>query len=144
MDKETQKDETEDLATQDVKAQETEVVEVAIVESDAAPEEMPVADIEAARVVELVAASDLDESAHLWVARQIYQTEEAVTQAIEEMKVFIADMTPAGLPFAMGETAAATTAGVPKLLTAEELEERARNRTRGILMEIDSTYAGNL
>jgi len=143
MDKETQT-ETEVLETQDVEAQEAEVIEVAIVESDAAPEETPIADIEAARVAELVAASDLDESAHQWVLGRTYQTEEAVTQAIEEMSSFIADMTPAGQPFAMGESAAATTAGVPKLLTAEEQEQRARERTRAIMKELDPTYAGNL
>ena len=144
MDKETQKDETEDLATQDVEAQEAEVVEVAIVENDAPPEETPVVDIEAARVAELVAASGLDESAHAWVLGLTYQTEEAVAQTIEEMRTFIADMTPAGQPFAMGETAAVTTANVPKVLTAAQLEARARERFVGTLREIDPTYAGNL
>jgi len=141
MDKETQA-ETEVLETQEPKA--AKVIEVAIVESDAPPEETPVTDIEAARVAELVAASDLDESAHRWVLGRTYQTEEAVTQAIAEMSSFIADMTPAGQPFAMGESAAATPAGVPKLLTAEEQEQRARERTRAIMKELDPTYAGNL
>ena len=151
MSKETKNEnETEDLEAQDVEAQEVEAVEVAIVESDAAPEEAPAAEVEqpasveTARVIELLAESDLDGSAHKWVLAQTYEDETGVGRAIEEMRTFIADMTPAGQPFALGESAVATTADVPKVLTAEELEDRARKRTRTVMNEIDPTYAVNL
>jgi len=146
MDNETP-NETEDLETKDVEAQETEVKEVAIVESDAEPENVePEAPppVVAERVAELVAASDLGEKAHPWVLAQTYADEAGVERAIEEMRVFIADLTPAGQPFALGETSAPAATDVPKLLTLEELEERARERTARIMKEIEPTYAGNM
>lgn len=152
MDKEIQ-NEKEDLEGQDKDAQKAgavKAVEVAIVESDAGPEEAPAADpepiplVEAERVAELVAASDLSEKAHSWVLAQAYKTEEAVTQVIEEMRTFIADLTPAGQPFALGETAAVGQSDVPKLRTDEERKTRAREHTRAVMMEIDPTYAANL
>ena len=144
MDEKAKKDEKEDLEAQDVEAQETEVVEVAIVESDAEPEDAPVVHVEATRVIELLAESDLDGSAHKWVLGQIYQTEEAVTQAIAEMGTFIADMTPAGQPFALGENAVATIADVPEPETDEERGARLREHTRLVMTELDPTYAVNL
>jgi len=60
------------------------------------------------------------------------------------MRTFIADMTPAGQPFALGENTVATTADVPKLETDEERGARLREHTRTTMTEIAPTYAVNL
>lgn len=142
--------EKEDLKGKETEAQETEVVEVAIVESDAEPEEAPAAEsepppvVETERVAEILLESDLSTQAHAWILRQDYQDEGGVGRAIDEMRTFIADMTPAGQVFALGETAAVDDSGVPKLRTDEELKARARENTRTIMNELDPTYAVNL
>ena len=142
--------EKEDLKGKETEAQETEVGEVAIVESDAEPEEAPAAEpelppvVEAERVAELLLESDLSTQAHAWILRQDYQDEGGVGRAIDEMRTFIADMTPAGQVFALGETAAVDDSDVPKLRTDEELKARARENTRTVMNELDPTYAGNL
>ena len=135
--------------------EDTEVKEVEIVESDETPEpdpvETPVVEdvapdpVEDARVQEILAESKLDEKAQAILASRTYLTEDDVQARVAEMQAFIASLAPpAGLPFAMGETAAVENQGVPKKLSADELAERAQQNTRDVIMGIDPTYAGNL
>lgn len=132
----------------------TPVEEVEIRESDApeSTEETPAAEGDVTTVTPptvlseeaastLLKESGLDEKAQQWLTGKTYKDEESLKQAIAEMNVFISELVPAaGQPFALGETAAAETVDLPKVLTLEERRERAMEHTRETLAEIEPTY----
>ena len=121
---------------------------VEIRESDETPAEeaggQEPAHLSAESVTAILADSGLDDKARKWLEGKDYKDEAEVKGAVAEMEAFIAEIAPhAGEPFALGETATPAV-DVPKLLSREELEERARERARRILSEIEPTYAVNL
>jgi hypothetical protein len=126
---------------QEIEEAQPEVVEIR--ESEDAGEEPP-ASLSAESVTAILAESELDAKARKWLEGREYRDEAEVKAAVAEMEAFIAEIAPhAGEPFALGETAAPV-ADVPKVLSPEELEERAKERTRRILSEVLPSYAANL
>lgn len=143
-------DENKEQEQQDQPLAETESTPetVEIRESDAeTTESETVAEtaLTAEQVNTLLGASGLSETAQHLISSREYADENAVNEMIADVKALIAEIAPsAGQPFALGESAAPASTNVPKVLTPAELEERARERTRRVLSEIEPSYAANL
>ena len=125
MDEEQERTESE--APQEEVAAEEQAQEVEIREQEPEPEPEALAEQE---IADALAEANLDEQSTAFLAGFEYADRETLDAKIAEMKALFED---AGQPFGVGADAQPEQPAVPELLTAEELEKRASERTKRIL-----------